>query len=171
MDTILIIGYGNPDRQDDGIAWHVLNRLSGRLNRATDFDTDFNFECLTEKCNENPCLLFVLQLTPELSETIQIFDRVCFIDTHTGYITDDIQITEIKSIYEASPLSHHMTPASCMALCKSLFYKEPSTILVSIRGFEFGFSRELTPQVNILVDRVVDWIISWLVNPLIQTIK
>ena len=30
MDA-LVIGYGNIDRQDDGVAWHVLREVASRL--------------------------------------------------------------------------------------------------------------------------------------------
>ena len=30
MNT-LFIGYGNPDRQDDGVAWHVLTGIANQL--------------------------------------------------------------------------------------------------------------------------------------------
>ena len=31
MKKSLIIGYGNPDREDDGVAWHILRALTVKL--------------------------------------------------------------------------------------------------------------------------------------------
>jgi len=32
LNQTLVIGFGNPDRQDDGVAWHVLHALAIRMN-------------------------------------------------------------------------------------------------------------------------------------------
>ena len=34
MNKTLLLGYGNPDREDDGVAWHVLSRVFRALGRA-----------------------------------------------------------------------------------------------------------------------------------------
>ncbi len=31
MKKILFIGYGNPDREDDGVAWHILREVALRF--------------------------------------------------------------------------------------------------------------------------------------------
>jgi len=33
LDTLLI-AYGNPDRRDDGVAYHIINRLRAKLGLA-----------------------------------------------------------------------------------------------------------------------------------------
>jgi Ni,Fe-hydrogenase maturation factor len=30
---VLIVGYGNYDREDDGVAWHILERLANHLGQ------------------------------------------------------------------------------------------------------------------------------------------
>jgi hydrogenase maturation protease len=154
----LIIGYGNPDRQDDGVAWHILARLAGMLGRPIPHypDEGFDFEgCLPE-------LLFTLQITPELAEQISRFTRVCFIDAHTGKIPDDLHIEEIVPSFQRSPLTHHMTPETCLALTQTLYGSSPKSISISVRGFEFGFSHELTQSTNALADRAAAWVYRWL---------
>ena len=75
MKKTLIIGYGNLDRQDDGVAWHVLAAIAGHYG-YTDFEDEQ--EHLTE--NQYPHLLFDLQLMPEMAETIRDYERVLFVD-------------------------------------------------------------------------------------------
>ena len=31
MKKILLLGYGNPDREDDGVAWHILRALAVKM--------------------------------------------------------------------------------------------------------------------------------------------
>lgn len=156
----LIIGYGNVDRQDDGLAWHVLADLWARLGRQPQPDPDEGFDLSTG--GPYPHFLFTLQLTPELAELISSYDRVLFVDAHTGRVPEEIHLSEVNSEYQTSPFTHHMTPATCVALSSTLFGKGPSASLVSIRGYEFGFSRNLSPATAALIPTAVDQILDWL---------
>jgi len=79
MNTLLF-GYGNIDRQDDGVAWHILRGVAGHfgveLPEVPDDPVIELFADLTCK--------FALQLTPENAEEIAKFEQVFFIDAHTG---------------------------------------------------------------------------------------
>ncbi|MFM8321905.1 MAG: hypothetical protein ACKOC5_13410, partial [Chloroflexota bacterium] len=66
----LIVGYGNPDRQDDGLAWHVLCGIAGRLGRPIP-----TIEEGFEPMGPDPHMLFVFQLTPEMAELVAGYDR------------------------------------------------------------------------------------------------
>ena len=137
----LIIGFGNLDRQDDGVAWHVLCHLSARLGRPLpDPGAGFQAQGL------EPDLLFVLQLTPELAELIAGYQRVCFIDAHTGEIEAELSIRSLEPAFQRSPFTHHLTPDSLLSFAQTLYGRAPQAILVSIRGYHFGFSQELSPE-------------------------
>ena len=153
----LIIGFGNPDRQDDGVAWHILTRLSEVLRRPIpSIDEGFYPN------KENPDLLFVLQLIPELAETISAYLRVCFVDAHTGNVPMDVNVIEIKAEYQRSPFTHHMTANTCLSLVHTIYGQGPQAILVSVRGNEFGFSHELSPATSQLAEQAVTRIMTWL---------
>src|SRR5215472_4005839 len=67
MPRVLIIGYGNPLRADDGVGWRMACRL-GELVRDEPFE-----------------VLAVHQLTPELAEPISRAELVIFVDaSHNG---------------------------------------------------------------------------------------
>lgn len=156
--STLLIGYGNPDRQDDGIALHILTCLAQDLGRT-----------LTEPIEDcfyptglNPDLWFDLQLYPEMAETISRYDRVCFIDAHTGTVPEEIQFTPISGYYQPSTLTHHMTPSTCLSLCQAVAGKIPAAVLISVRGYRFGFSREISPQTEPLIGQAVPLIKTWL---------
>jgi hydrogenase maturation protease len=166
LDRVLILGYGNLDRKDDGVAWHILDYLSQRLGRPSP-SPDEGFQ----RSGLSPELLFVLQLTPELAETISEFDRVCFVDAHTGSVPEELNVVEIQSHFQASPFTHHMTPASCMALSEALYQKDPQAILVSVRGYEFGFERSLSPRTAELAGQAAEHIWEWINEPRVNKIN
>ena len=157
VQTTLIIGYGNPDRQDDGVAWFILTRLAQELGRPLPTMDEGFFPS-----QENPDLLFVLQLIPELAETIAAYQRICFVDAHTGNVAEEVNVVEVEAEYQRSPFTHHMTANTCLSLAKTIYGKNPQAILVSVRGYEFGFSHELSPATHQLAEKAVAQITDWL---------
>lgn len=153
----IVIGYGNPDRQDDGVAWHILCNLANRLGRPTpSFEEGFTIS------GDDPDLYFVLQLTPELGELMAKYQRICLIDAHTGSIPENVKLTQLKPEYQKSPLTHHTTPQTCLAFAKSIYNSEPEAILVSVRGFEFNFSHHLSSKTKNLASQAEQIIWTWL---------
>ncbi len=153
----LIVGYGNPDRQDDGLAWHILAKLAQEFNIEGIDPGSIDFFPV----GNNPDLLFNLQLTPELAETISRYERVCFIDAHTGDVAEDIHFQAIQPEFKSSPLTHHMTPQTLLSLVVSLYSRQPEAVLVSVRGYEFGFSRSLSEKALQLLSKAVEKILAW----------
>ena len=158
MKATLLIGFGNPDREDDGLAWHVLFRLAGRFDRLVDFDSGISF-ISNEK---SPDFLFSLQITPEMVDEINQYERVCFVDAHTGNIPKELQVVVLKSQFQKSPFTHHMTPETCLSLHEGLYNWYPEAILVSVRGYQFQFRQDLSPRTYELVAEAVDVIWDWL---------
>lgn len=158
MVKVLIIGYGNRDREDDGVAWHILQGVAKHLGRpAPDLETGG-----LDQLGQSPDLLFVLQLTPEISELIADYDFVCFVDAHTGAYPEDLRFDIINAGYHTSPFTHHMTPQTCLALAETVYGRSPQTTLVSVRGHRFGFSHTLSPQTALLANEAVERIAAWL---------
>lgn len=155
---VLVIGYGNPDRQDDGVGYQILLRLASALHRKLPGDL---YEGLVPD-GQNPDLWFDLQLKPEMAEEIAHYDQVFFIDAHTGAVPEEISWRELSPQFQTSPLTHHLTPESCLSLCESLYARKPAAILISIRGYEFGFSSTLSLRTKDLLSQAVERIIKWL---------
>jgi hydrogenase maturation protease len=156
MKPTLLLGYGNLDRQDDGVAWHVLRRVAERLGLPAPADEDF------AETGGEPHLRFVLQLTPELAETLAQFERVCFIDAHTGAVPEEVHLETVAGAYQSSPFTHHLTAATLLALCEALYQAHPEAVLLSVRGYAFGFSRELSPRTAELAEAAGEIILDWL---------
>jgi len=161
LKKTLILGYGNPDRQDDGAAWHILAALARRWGRIVPLWPEDCFE----PAGENPDLMFNLQLLPEIAEELVHYERVCFVDAHTGNIPNDLNIAPIQPQFQTSPFTHHMTPETCLTLADSIYHGRPESLVVSVRGYEFGFSHELSKGTQILVDQAVEFIKSWADTP------
>lgn len=157
MKSTLIIGYGNPDRQDDGAAWYILSQLASRFGCEDIPSTDEGLE--PNDCA--PAFIFSLQLMPELAETISRFARVCFVDAHTENIEAPLQFTPIDSAFQPSPLTHHMTPQTTLSIAETLYGHVPVAILCSVRGYEFGFEATLSPRTQELADQAVAQIEAW----------
>jgi hydrogenase maturation protease len=154
----LIIGYGNADRQDDGVAWHILAALRSRLGKPAPEEEGEAFE----PEGENLDFLFTLQLTPEMAETLADYQQVCFVDAHTGNVPEEIHFKPVEAKYQRSPFTHHLTPDTLLALCEQLYAQTPEAILVSVRGYQFGFEHNLSPETQALVEPAAQEILAWL---------
>lgn len=158
MPGTLIIGYGNPDRQDDGVAWHVLVGTADRLGIRSPKTVDEGFESFETE----PAFMFVLQLTPEMAEVIAQYNKVCFVDAHTGAIPNDVNVDIIKPDYHTSPFTHHMTAQTLMELAHTLYHQDLEALIISVRGYEFGFNVGLSKQTQNLANQAIQQIIDWL---------
>jgi len=150
----IIVGYGNPDRGDDGVAFKLLQQLlkftgnekmdllsSDLIPLSTDLDLWFN-----------------LQLLPEFADTIANYKQALFVDAHTGEIEEDIQYIPIEPNYQSSPFTHHFTPASCLALAQEIAGNYPDSWMLSIRGYRFDFDQNLSPKTEQLLLKAVQMI-------------
>ena len=151
---LLLFGYGNPDRGDDGAAFHVFLNLIDKTNSN-------NLDLLSAEVSEltpRTDIIFNFQLLPEYSELVANYRKVIFIDAHTGEIQDEIRCEKIIPEMKHSPFTHHFSPASCLALAKSITGFAPDAWLLSIRGYQFGFTEDLSEKTTELVKRAVELI-------------
>lgn len=156
--STLLLGYGNIDRQDDGVAWHILREIAAAyLVDLPEYPQDTRFEL-----GHDLTAAFALQLTPEDAEYISGFTQVCFIDAHTGRVENEVNWEVIQANFEPSPFTHHLTPATCLALASSLYQKMPRAALLSVRGYEFGFERQLSARTKDLASQAAQRILEWI---------
>jgi hydrogenase maturation protease len=109
---------------------------------------------------------FSLQLTPEMAEEIAAYERVCFVDAHTGDIPQEVQMIPVESEFQRSPFTHHLTAQSLLSMCETLYKRKPEAALLSVRGYRFGFERELSAETGALVPEAVGLVMKWLDTPL-----
>jgi hydrogenase maturation protease len=159
MDKALIIGYGNPDRADDGAAWHILKQLAARLELP---EPGQDIDSLGQR-EDSPDLMCTLQLVPEMAELIAEYDRVCFVDAHTAAYPDDFHSETIEGKFQTSPFTHHMTPETCLALAETLYGHAPTAVVISVRGYQFEFSPTLSSRTAKLAEAATKHLITWLI--------
>jgi hydrogenase maturation protease len=157
LKKLLIIGYGNPDREDDGVAWHILCALTIKLGLASpaSYEDEFPEYALVD-------FAFHLQLTPEMAEDISAYQYICFVDAHTGNIPEPVRLINVESEFQASPFTHHLTPQSLLSMCETIYGKKPDAALLSVIGHRFLFSRQLSEETAQLVPESLELIWNWM---------
>ena len=168
--TVLLIGYGNTSRRDDGVAGHILMRLRERLGLAPivledDVWLSDDGEIIIEEPPEGyPRIKMVLlhQLAPELGELVSRFDRVVFVDAHVKGATtvggchwEPVHLQAIDPAYQSGMVTHHLKPAAVLALAQSLYGRRPQGYVLSVLGHDFDFGDELSEPTSRLADEAV----------------
>ena len=158
MPRALIIGYGNIDRADDGVAHEVVNALRRLQGRAPLSEEETGLEALGAEVDT----VFLSQLTPELVETIRDYDRVVFVDAHVYPEADGLHCRDVGQECNPSIFTHHVTPGMLLGMAKALLGHDPIAHIVSVRGHDFDFHRRLSPLTRKLAKQAVDYICRWL---------
>lgn len=140
---ILIIGYGNTLRGDDGIGWHAAEQLRTSLTRS---------DITITTCH---------QLTMELSEPISEATHLILIDASTGPEPGVIAMTQVEPDRAlADSMHHHMLPAALLAYTEALYGVCPPSWLWTVTAAQYDFSEQLSPAVQRAMPELVDRIIQ-----------
>jgi len=133
IPKILIYGYGNPGRQDDGLGVMLSEELEkwSRENQLTHIDTDSNY-----------------QLNLEDVAVISGYDVVIFADASGEEITDYLLEPLLPSATVEFTM-HAVSPSFILHLCHQVFDKAPKAFLMHIKGYEWEFMQEMTPTAKI----------------------
>jgi hydrogenase maturation protease len=155
MSRTLVMGYGNLDRGDDGVAFHVVNALRGRLGQKPLSEDETGLQEL----GFEPDSVFLRQLLPEWLETAAAYDRLIFIDAHVHEDAPDLFCVPVVPEFVSSPFTHHVTPAAFMAFVRTLYDRQPAGQILSIRGRDFDFCRGLSAEASRQVPPAVETIL------------
>ena len=137
---VLVVGYGNPLRGDDGFGCAAARLLAAdpRLEAAT--------------------VLTLHQLTPELATDIASASLVVLVDA--GVVDGAPGSVAVRSIQprQDSPLpwSHHLDPAALAGLAHALYDHVPPIVLISVAGAAFAHGDRLSPALQRVLPEVVD---------------
>ncbi len=97
-----------------------------------------------------------------MAENLASYAVVCFVDAHTGNVPQEVNFEEMVGTYQASPFTHHLTPQTCLALAQALYSNAPKGFLMSVRGYQFGFTHELSAKTKQLAAIASEQLIAWL---------
>ncbi len=116
---ILVIGYGNPGRLDDGLGPALAKAVAELELPGVDTDSDY-------------------QLTVDDAADVADYDLVIFADADETGPEPFWQKRLEQGSARPTFSTHHVNPAGVMALAKDLFDAEPECWLLGIRGYEFN---------------------------------
>ncbi len=150
IKNILVFGYGNSGRQDDGIAIEMIKQL--KTDGIKTFISNVEFYADT-------------QLNIEDALRISKMDIVFFIDASDEDI-DNITINRILPSEPKSSFSFHgFSPGFILSLCKKIYNKSPDVFLILIKGFEWEIKEGLTSKARENMNQAIKLLVRLLKNP------
>lgn len=123
---VLVLGYGNPGRQDDGLGPAAAAAI-GALGwpGVTTWDND--------------------QLVLEDVLEIAAHDVVWFVDAAREG-PEPCGVQRLQPADDIAFSSHHLPPEAILAIARQQFGTEPDAHLLAVRGYAFAFEEGLTAR-------------------------
>jgi hydrogenase maturation protease len=123
--SALVIGYGNPLREDDGIGWRAAELLEERLSP----DSAEIIQCH--------------QLTPELAAKLEHATVVLFLDAACDQEPGVVSCVSVQADL-AGAWSHQLSPGQLLTLTKQLSGQAPPAFLIRGGVLRMGLGEKLT---------------------------
>jgi hydrogenase maturation protease len=139
MNGVLIVGYGNPLRSDDGTGWHAARRLA------------------TDPRLAGARVLACHQLAPELAEDVSQASLVVLLDAAAEGDPGSVAVRQIEP-RPATPAtwSHHLDPETLAGLAQTLYGAVPPIVLVSVAAATFAEGDGLSSALQQALPGVVE---------------
>jgi hydrogenase maturation protease len=126
---ILIVGFGNPLRSDDGVGWHVAQQLCRELSRA-------DVQVVARQ-----------QLTPEIADFASRAERMLFVDAARSGKSGSLLCRKVVPADLSDSYSHELSPATVLKLAEKLYGRCPPSFLFTIAGENFETGDAMSPAV------------------------
>lgn len=140
--SILVYGFGNPGRQDDGLGPAIIDRLD--TEKIPGVVTDCNY-----------------QLNIEDASYVAENDIVVFVDASVN-ADEPFSFSRIEPSAEITFTTHSMSPQSVLALCAELYDKKLDAYVLGIRGYEWDFEVGLTSRAESNLNEAYAFLVNWL---------
>jgi hydrogenase maturation protease len=127
MHDIVVIGYGNELRGDDGAGPFVARLMARRYPHLR--------------------AVAVHQLTPELAECLAAARLAVFVDARNDTVHEEVDVNSLTP-RTAETATHHSDPQSLLGLAQSLYGHAPDAWLVTIPGRDFSIGERLSPAAH-----------------------
>jgi hydrogenase maturation protease len=131
MKQVLVVGYGNTLRSDDGVGLYAVRELQKLMSR------------------ENVEFLEVQQLQPELAEVLSRKDLAIFIDAAMHGISGETHYEIVFPAAKVPGMSHSTDPETLLFAAKELYGHAPKAILATVAGECFGIGSQLSHEVEV----------------------
>lgn len=138
MNPVLVIGYGNNLRGDDGFGGHVAAILEQRAISGIE-------------------VISAYQLYPEMAESISQADFVIFVDASVEGDSGTVVQRDLLPTDGEEPLYflHHLTPASLLYAADQLYGNCPAAALITVTGQCFDCVETLSAPVAATIPEVI----------------
>ena len=141
MRRILVIGYGNPLRGDDGFGSLAARYLEERQIPALE-------------------VLILHQLNPELAELLRGRNHVIFLDAVAGDDPGTLCATGVEPCDLSSSGMHHFEPGSLLALSRAIYGEAPQATLITATACSFDHGDEISSELREAAARAAEAIAS-----------
>lgn len=141
--SLLVYGYGNPGRQDDGLGIALVEELTRRLAAAPAAGVAFESN---------------YQLNAEDALTISKYDEVVFADAAVAG-DEPFAFRRIEPAAAIAFSTHAMAPGTVLALCEELYGRKPVAHLLTIRGYAWEPATPPTPEALANLAAAVEFIL------------
>ena len=123
---ILVIGYGNTLRTDDGVGRRVAMAVSswGRPDVES---------------------IAVHQLAPELAEPLATAELAIFIDARLAEGGEAVEVRPLEPSGGRGGLGHASDPRALLAAARALYGRSPRRLLVTVPAAELSVGEGLSP--------------------------
>lgn len=149
MDRILIYGYGNPGREDDGLGIAFADAMQK-------WSIDHDIKNLSFEVN--------YQLNIEDALEISKYDLVMFADASQEEI-DHFQISEVVPSQKVNFNMHSVSPSYVGHLCSEIFNKNPKTLLIHLKGYQWEMKEGLSKGAVLNLEMALTHVQAILKNP------
>jgi hydrogenase maturation protease len=147
---VLVYGYGNPGRQDDGLGAALVERLEEARLPGVDLECNY-------------------QLNIEDADTVSCYDSVIFVDaSREGQ--EPYSFYRIEPASEIAFTTHAMSPEAVLALCQDIYGSSPDAYVLAIPGYKWEMAEGLTEKAAINLDVSYDFVISLLRSRMAEAI-
>lgn len=186
MKNVLVLGYGNPLRGDDGVGpavvWEVqgLQERGGRREERggnhqpqfapkehlhSSLDTSRSPDSSSsgsprfdDFSYDNFRCKALHQLTPELAPDVAQADLVIFIDASCDNGPGEVASRRVvpESSASSTSFSHQLTPEVLLAFAERLYGTCPEAVLLTVGAASFEFGEGLSAEVQAAVPVLLD---------------
>jgi len=135
---ILIYGYGNPGRSDDGLGPAFAESIE--KFGLSFVETDANYQL-------------------NIEDAVEIAGRelVLFVDA----TVEDVEHFVVKKVIPDKGISftsHLIKPETVASLCENIFGFMPEIWVIGIKGYDFEYGEGLTPEAKLNLEKTLDFI-------------
>ena len=134
--NLLVIGYGNTLRGDDGVGPRVAEAFAAMHLPGV----------RTLVCQ---------QLSPEHAEPISQAERVVFVDAAVDG-PSEVQLRELEPGDSTQLMAHAADPRTMLALARDVFGHAPKAWWLTIPAEDLGFSETLSPVAQRGLERAIE---------------